>query len=116
MGDLSTDFSREEFIDRRTGQLVGPTPELLWRLQLLRNRIGRALPIVSGYRSPSTNRLVGGARRSRHLVGDAVDIPPGLVTVDQAIADGFSGIGHCEGWVVHLDCRPVAKPVIFEDC
>lgn len=115
MGDLSPHFDSSEFRDRRTGALKLPPAELVWRLEALRTRIGRPLPILSGYRSPSTNRLVGGRRLSRHLRGDAVDIPSGLVTVDQAVDLGFRGVGYCGPWVVHLDTRPLAvKP--FPDC
>lgn len=83
-----------------------PPLELVWRLEALRNRIGRPLPIVSGYRNPTHNRAVGGARFSRHLVGDAVDIPAGLVQVHEAVGVGFHGIGVRGGWVVHMDTRP----------
>lgn len=115
MGDLSAHFDTSEFRDRRTGKLKAPPLELVWRLEDLRTRVGRALPIVSGYRSPTTNLLVRGRVLSRHLRGDAVDIPPQLVTVDQALASGFRGIGYCGDWVVHLDTRPRAvKP--FRDC
>lgn len=34
---------------------------------------GRAITVNSWYRDPATNRRVGGASRSRHIVGDAVD-------------------------------------------
>lgn len=116
MGDLSRNFSRWEFRDRRTGELIGPDPKLLQILQSLRYRIGRPLPIVSGYRSPSTNRAVGGARRSLHLLGKAADIPKGLVTVREAKVAGATGIGVCNGWVVHIDTRDTLMPVVFADC
>jgi zinc D-Ala-D-Ala carboxypeptidase len=107
VGDLSTNFSRREFRDRRTGSLPkDPPASLIGRLEALRCRIGRPLPIVSGYRTPTTNRAVGGAVNSRHLSGDAVDIPEGLVRMDEAVAAGFTGIGTRNGWVVHVDCRP----------
>lgn len=113
MGDLSTHFSASEFRSR-DGSYKAPPAELLGRLEALRCRIGRPLPILSGYRSPADNRRVGGARQSRHLVGDAVDIPTGLVTVDQARAAGFTGIGHRGGYVVHLDVRP-GPVTVFAD-
>jgi len=86
-------------------------PGLLEALERLRELIRRPLPIISGYRSPSYNRKVGGARASRHLAGAAVDIPLGLATVGQAVAAGFVGIGteHDAGgrlWVRHADLRP----------
>lgn len=116
VGDLSPHFDSSEFVDRRSGQKKGPPIGLVTRLEALRSRIGRPLPILSGYRTPASNRAVGGARSSRHIRGDAVDIPTGLVTVDQAVADGFTGIGFCGRWVVHLDIRPATRPVIFRDC
>ncbi|MEL6139009.1 MAG: D-Ala-D-Ala carboxypeptidase family metallohydrolase [Cyanobacteria bacterium J06628_6] len=46
----------------------------------VRKRLGnRPIKINSWYRDPTTNRRVGGASRSRHLVGDAVDfVLPGI--------------------------------------
>lgn len=105
MGDLSTHFSRKEFVSR-DGSFRAPPGALLGRLEALRCRVGRPLPILSGYRSPADNRRVGGAVDSRHLHGDAVDLPQGLATVDQAVACGFSGIGRRGNWAVHVDTRP----------
>lgn len=106
MGDLTAHFSGHEFADRRTGQLVGPPARLLAVLEVCRYIAGRPLHIVSGYRSPSTNSDVGGAPASRHLFGDAADIPSGYVTVDQAEQAGAVGIGEKDGWAVHVDVRP----------
>lgn len=41
--------------------------------QRARDRIGRPFIVTSWYRPPAINRAVGGARYSRHLVGDAID-------------------------------------------
>ncbi|NEO29196.1 MAG: peptidase M15A [Symploca sp. SIO3C6] len=41
--------------------------------QRARDRIGRPFIITSWYRPPHINRAVGGARYSRHIVGDAID-------------------------------------------
>jgi Peptidase M15 len=41
--------------------------------QQARDRIGRPFQITSWYRPPDVNRRVGGASRSRHMVGDAID-------------------------------------------
>jgi uncharacterized protein YcbK (DUF882 family) len=107
MGDLAPHFSRNEFRDRRTGELVDPPCQLLVVLELLRMTCGGTpLRIVSGYRSQSTNREVGGAPDSRHLYGDAVDIPAGYATVEQAEAAGAVGIGEKDGWALHIDVRP----------
>ncbi|ESA38091.1 peptidase m15a [Leptolyngbya sp. Heron Island J] len=53
-------------------------------MEEVRDRLGgRPLTINSWYRDPVTNRRVGGASRSRHLVGDAVDfVAPGIHPYD----------------------------------
>lgn len=74
-------------------------------------KAGRPIPIVSGYRTPDTNRAVGGAPSSRHLQGDAADIPAGLVTEIDALRAGATGIGLSGHWVTHVDVRPGAVTV-----
>lgn len=114
MGDLSEHFSRWEF-DCHDGSLGHPDPELVKKLELVRRLAGgRPLRIVSGYRSPAWNRKVGGAPNSQHLVNRAADLERGAVTVDQARAAGFSGIGFNGSWAVHVDVRP-GRHVIFHD-
>jgi zinc D-Ala-D-Ala carboxypeptidase len=80
-------------------------PQLLFRLELLRKAIGRPIPIVSGYRCPVHNLEAGGAADSQHMYGAAADIPLGLVTVNQALHAGFTGIGRQKGTVRHVDVR-----------
>lgn len=116
MGDLSEHFSRSEFRCHHCGRIVDPPSSFIAKLEDLRRRIGRALPVVSGYRCEVHNRAVGGKRRSRHLRGDAADFPSGLVTVDQARSSGLRGIGLCNGWVVHVDNRWAPRAVTFADC
>lgn len=43
-------------------------------LQPLRDKLRRPIIVTSGYRSPELNRLVGGAKNSQHVLGQAVDI------------------------------------------
>src|SRR4051794_2701934 len=119
MGDLSPHFSSVEFRDHRTGALPQgfPTANLLEALERLRADCGgRPMRIVSGYRSAATNRAVGGAPNSQHLVGRAADIPPGYATVSQALGAGFAGVGFdARGWAIHVDVRPSDHPVTFRD-
>ncbi len=76
-------------------------------LEDLRELIGgRAIVIVSGYRCVRHNAAVGGARRSRHVYGDAVDVQLGLITITHARAAGARGIGTQGNYVRHLDMRP----------
>jgi uncharacterized protein YcbK (DUF882 family) len=106
MGDLSAHFSRREFADRRTGHELGPPPELVSVLEKIRAITGAPLKVVSGHRCTATNRAVGGAPRSRHVQGDAADIPAGRATVAQAVAAGAVGIGSRGVWAIHVDTRP----------
>lgn len=115
MGDLSLHFSRREF-DSHDGAIATPDPALIVALEKLRARSGgRPLAIVSGYRSPNWNKHVGGARNSQHLHNRAADIPSGYAHIEDAMAAGFTGIGYCGEWVVHVDVRP-GKRVAFKDC
>lgn len=114
MGDLSKNFSAREFADKRTGE-IRVDPELVRRLQLLRDQLGVPIYIRSGYRSPATNKAVGGARNSQHLYGRAADLTSGVCTVERAKRIGFTGIGDCAGWAVHVDVRP-GPQVVFPDC
>ena len=65
-----------------------PTPEACDNLIVLvgaildpaRDALGRAVHVNSGYRCPELNAAVGGASRSQHLTGEAVDIELGSRT------------------------------------
>lgn len=111
MGDLSAHFSRREFACKGAGKPGHPAHQtvvsstLVARLERLRAIVGRPLPIVSGHRCRWWNARVGGASRSRHIYGDAADIPFGYATVAQAAAAGFDGIGNKGQWAVHVDTR-----------
>lgn len=67
-----------------------PEPEVLanlhrlsYALERLRKDVGQPITVISGHRCPSHNDAVGGASRSRHLVGDAADIKVRGWTGDQ---------------------------------
>ncbi len=75
----------------------------LERLRILKS--DRPLHLVSAYRSPARNRSVGGANASRHLKGDAADLPYGYCRTADAVAAGFVGIGSRDGYAVHVDVR-----------
>ena len=83
-------------------------PELVRKLQQLRDRIGKPISITSGYRCPAHNRAVGGATQSQHLTGKAADITvKGMapaVVADHAEAVGFGGIGRYATFT-HVDTR-----------
>lgn len=71
---------------------------------------GKAMKINSGYRCPKRNADEGGATKSRHLFGDAVDLVVAGVSADQVADDceDFNGLGRYVGRT-HLDSRPAGK-------
>ena len=83
---------------------------LIKGLQVIRDYFGKALNITSGYRCPSHNSEVGGAKNSYHMKGMAADVYINGVTpleiAQYAESTGlFNGIGRY-GTFVHLDVRP----------
>lgn len=101
--------------DFRNGE-VGPIdPALLDLLHALRTKTGRERPfeIISGYRSPATNRMLherssGVATKSLHMSGQAIDIRVAGVPLaslrDTALALGRGGVGFYPGSnFVHVD-------------
>lgn len=112
MGNLSPHFDTEEFRCHGFGASGHPrhdtevVHDLVVKLENLRRIVGRPLKIVSGHRCEWWNRRIGGARSSRHLTGQAADIPTGYATVAQAEQAGFTGIGRRGQYAVHVDVRP----------
>lgn len=118
---LSTHFCLAELtvsqVAERRGMDNTPGPGVLERLrrtaaglEAVRAALDGAPMIVSsGYRSPAVNRLVGGATKSQHLFGEAVDfIAPrfgGPFEVCRAIAESgvpFDQLIHEFGGWVHV--------------
>jgi len=104
---LTENFALAEFACRCCGA-VRVDPELVQKLQQLRDRIGKPIAITSGYRCPAHNRAVGGAAQSQHMYGAAADITvkgmaPATVA-DHAEAIGFGGIGRYSTFT-HVDVR-----------
>jgi len=89
-------------------------------LELIRAEWGGSLVIVSGYRTPSWNKRIGGAPSSRHLLADAADVKPLEATVARVaelhamilrmrlgrdLLPRLGGLGRYPRWV-HVDLRP----------
>lgn len=78
------------------------------KLQKLRDKLGVSCKITSGYRSRTHNKAVGGASKSRHVIGDATDVQfKGIspeVVAEAAEELGFDGIGLYDTFT-HLDSR-----------
>lgn len=58
------DIKQKEALQRLAEKVLQPAREIL----------GRPIRVTSGFRSVTTNRLVGGAKTSQHLKGEAADI------------------------------------------
>lgn len=103
-------FSPREIACKGTGQLV-VDDEAMDKLQKLRDTLGKPLILTSAYRSPSHNKRVGGAKKSRHMKGEAFDVmmtnhDPHMFEV-AARAAGFSGFGfYQKSGFMHIDIGP----------
>lgn len=93
---LSNHFKVREFSSKDGFPIVCISSELVEKLQQLRNAIGKPVIINSAYRSPEHNKAVGGATKSRHMLGCAADIvvrgmsPAAVAQAAKKI--GFTGI------------------------
>jgi peptidoglycan hydrolase-like protein with peptidoglycan-binding domain len=106
-GKCSPNFRYVEFRSKGNGW-IRCNRRLLAGLERYRQRLGAGVFIVSGYRDPAHNRRVGGATRSRHMLGDAADVPPRLSVGVVRDLGVFTGIGYdaATGRVRHVDTRP----------
>jgi uncharacterized protein YcbK (DUF882 family) len=115
---LSKDFTSEEF-NCHDGTVV---PEefmdnlnlLVDNLQVLRDELKEPIKIVSGYRTPSYNKKIGGATKSQHLLAKAADIvvrsktPKQLAAIIEKLIAAKKikqgGLGIYPSWI-HYDVR-----------
>ena len=67
-------FSINEFACKCGCDVVRVSAGLVLFLDLLRKACGSPIVVSSGYRCSSHNSAVGGAARSRHMIGCAADI------------------------------------------
>jgi zinc D-Ala-D-Ala carboxypeptidase len=103
---ISDNFSLHEFQCKDGSQLVKIDERLLVLLQTLRDKVKKPIEIVSAYRTPEYNKKIGGAPKSQHVEGKAVDIKIKGITPKEVakLAEevGFDGIGiyptftHCD--------------------
>lgn len=88
--------------------------ELVDALERTRAALGGApIALRSAYRCPIHNKNVGGATKSQHMFGLAVDLVRGI-PVDRVRALGlWSGIGRSGALAVHLDVRHARRATNF---
>lgn len=114
-------FTAERFLTlRQTGEVVDLPDDyataavaVVQQADTLRNRYGAPVSLANGYRPTWYNEQVGGAPKSQHRFGAAVDLDPldGRKAEFQALAaqlwlerpDEIAGLGVYNGGRVHLD-------------
>jgi uncharacterized protein YcbK (DUF882 family) len=114
-------FKRHEFDSpdkEGSGDLMNPL--LVYRLDAIRELVKRPFTINSGYRTQEHNKTVGGAPKSAHVEGLAVDISTrrwsdaekrDLVLYARQL--GFNGVGIAPTFI-HLDCKPRLASWIYK--
>jgi len=120
---LSSNLTLSDFVHTELeswGPYVLVAPSIVEVVQAIRSRSGRALAIVSGYRSPAHQREVcrsmcgadscpGCERVTRHEWGDAVDLE--IAPEHYSEYRGYArdaGAGTCLDRGFHIDTRPCA--------
>jgi len=92
---VSEHFLLSEFASHDTGEVM-VEPELIVRLEKVRQLLNLPIVVDSGYRTPEHNAAVGGVPKSLHRKGLAVDIKCAFVSLPlllaAAIWAGFPGV------------------------
>ncbi len=99
---LTENFSISEFRCRDGSgvpdELQDNVQLLADNLQVVRDLLGKPIRIISGYRSPTYNLKIGGARRSQHMLAKAADITVAGMTPTEvkAVIEGLIAEGKME--------------------
>ena len=74
LGEFTKSGSHPEVYNIPSHEAIANLKRLCTWLEVLRLRAGNPIRINSGYRSSQLNKKIGGAAKSNHLTGCAVDI------------------------------------------
>ena len=93
---------------------------LIYKLQQLRDKFKLPIKIASGYRCREHNLAIGGAPKSQHMQGKAVDIDTKHLSAHDKhrliqfifSLGAFGGVGIGAG-KIHIDVRTTDKPVFW---
>ena len=107
---ITNNFKVSEF--KSDSKIVFIHHSLPIALQMIREKIGKAINITNAYRTESHNKRVGGASNSYHLYGMAADIYVKGVdvntlakTIDNMFPTTFGVIAYPKKGFVHFDVR-----------
>ncbi len=111
-GQLSANFTREEFACNHCGTLPNDPPrELLEILETTRAHFDNVpVIVISGYRCPVHNANVGGSKKSKHMDCIAADIavkgvhPHNVYNYLVTLLKGKGGLGKYSTFT-HVDVR-----------
>ena len=117
---MTKNFKLEEFACKSGAPMPSSVraniERLAKNLQVLRDELKVPITITSGHRSESHNKAIGGAKNSRHVIGDAADfkahgMAPSAVAaiIERLISEGKmeqGGLKAYSSWV-HFDVRGV---------
>ena len=124
---LSKNFWLNEFLVSQTATRFGidmtPTDQIISNIQLLvriclqplRDELGSAILITSGYRPLELNTRIGGSKTSQHIHGRAVDFhsnkytPLEICEIAERMELPFDQLIHEFGRWVHLGIAPVNR-------
>ncbi|MFK0685183.1 D-Ala-D-Ala carboxypeptidase family metallohydrolase [Ochrobactrum sp. BD67] len=99
-------------VQRETVDVACLKPQLVSMLKTMERHFRRPVMVTSGYRSPSYNRKVNGARKSLHMICAAADIQIDGVSKWEIARfarsmPGRGGVGtYCHTTSVHVDVGP----------
>lgn len=92
-----------------SADVAGVNSVVVDRFKQVQNAFGASVPIVSGYRDPERNARAGGARKSEHMHGNALDLDVSKMSTEDRVrliqtasSLGFTGIGVYAN-SIHLD-------------
>lgn len=117
---MTKNFKLEEFACKSGAPMPLSVRQNIQRLaanlQVLRDELKVPMTITSGHRSEAHNKAIGGAKNSRHVIGDAADfkaqgIAPSAVAaiIERLISEGKMEQGGLKAYAtwVHYDVRGI---------
>jgi len=115
---LAPNFVLDEFMQEWKGTYGVFQSHVVAHMQDIRDRVGGAVSVNSGYRNVTYNAGVGGAEYSRHQYGDAVDFyssSASLGTLEDYCYDEGAGYVGLYDTHIHCDWRDDPLDTAFYD-